>query len=520
MIPIEAIIDRPGLKPLRLTPSLESLRFSTAAVGGFGAASFDLPGDMGRWKREIPHLSLVRLVLDTETLWEGQVEDPTLRLANDPGAAVQCFGLQRRLDENSVRRVWSKRDLSFQQRSLTVVTPDPAFEVGTGTFLLSDLTKIGIQYVGNGQTSSTAKAQQYLIVADDGLTFTTLVLTREKAGNANLFQQIYSAATDGLYSNHINDATNGTFTDVSVALVSNARFIILAEAVTANFATAVTDYCRFYDMRILGTTLAEDVAGGFYGGTILRDLIALVPDLQIGIIDAGSDYTIRALERAVRSASRSVVEEVAGYYSREWTVWEDGRFDWKTVNKDEPQWLCETASLQGGSELTFSVDGLAETVYVIYANAASQRDSEASASSTSQRNPYNRQGKTKDVLVAPGFPMTTSTSSQLASRFVSDVGDYPAVQGRLVLPALAQVKRANGPSLPALQIRGGDNIVVTDLPKTELLGQGRDGETLFHIVSTDADLSTGLVTLTVEGQTSRMDVLLARLAAATRVLTG
>src|SRR5206468_1529990 len=108
---------------------------------------------------------------------------------------------------------------------------------------------------------------------------------------------------------------------------------------------------------------------------------------------------------------KSVVDEVVGYYTREWAVWEDGRFDWKTRNLDEPQVVIPVAQLTD-LELNATVDGVARTVYVQYTDAASGKDLEASASSTDQRNPYVRQARTKDVVVQPGFPMTANTSSQ------------------------------------------------------------------------------------------------------------
>jgi hypothetical protein len=305
----------------------------------------------------------------------------------------------------------------------------------------------------------------------------------------------------------------------------DANVLLLAGLIDAATIHVAGDWIQFYDIRVLGTSLTEDFwstpsDGGFYGGTILRDLIALVPGLTIGTIENGSDFVIGAIDRAVRSAVASVVDEVAGYYTREWAVWEDGRFDWKTVNRDEAQWMIRVADLQSGSELTSSVDGLAKTVYVLYADATDQRDKEASSTSVDQRNPYVKQGKTKDALASPGFPMIPSTSAQLASRIAGDIGTYPPVQGRLVLPAMRTVQRANGPALPAFQIRGGENVLVSDFPKSDLFTQGQDGETQFHVISTEADLDSGLVTLEIEGQTRRSDVLLARLAAATRVFTG
>src|SRR5690242_13630709 len=191
MIPVEVTLDRAGRTPYRLTPSVTNLRWTTAAIGGFGSCTFNLPGPPPFWRRELPALSILRVTLDTFVIWEGQVEDLTMSLL-DETTQVQCFGLQRLLSLSSVRRIWSQREIPFVQRSPQLVTPDPAFEVTTGTFDQSDQTKIGIQFVGNGQTCSTAKANQWLLIAPTGLTYTRVRCLYEKAGSANFSVRILS----------------------------------------------------------------------------------------------------------------------------------------------------------------------------------------------------------------------------------------------------------------------------------------------------------------------------------------
>src|SRR5207248_2020172 len=79
----------------------------------------------------------------------------------------------------------------------------------------------------------------------------------------------------------------------------------------------------YTNLRLLGSGTVEDTTGGLYGGTILRDLIALVPDLAVGIIENGEDFTIDQMDRTVRDSALSVVDEVNSYYpTREWGVWE------------------------------------------------------------------------------------------------------------------------------------------------------------------------------------------------------
>jgi hypothetical protein len=493
-------------------------------MGGFGSLAFGVPGDPARLKRELPHLSEVRLVLDTQTIWEGLIEDVGLELrGGDLGAQVTCFGEQRRLDRMSVRRIWSKRDLTLQPRP-DATGQDGAFDVVEGILDDADPTKAGLKYNGNGGTTAIGGAAHRVYIAPSGLTLTRIMGTRDKAGSANLFQQIWSSADTGSsYTNELSDNANVSGLAFDFDLVANANLVLLQAVANAAVALAATDLCRYYNLRVLGTSLTEDAAGGFYGGTILRDLIALVPGLTIGVVEDGSEFTIQQLERTVRTAARSVVDEVAGYYTREWAVWEDGRFDWKSVNADEPQWIVPLGDLQEGTELTTTIDGLAETVCVLYTDAASGLEADlsepASEHGNPQRNPFVKQGQDSHLLVSPGFPMTSTSADQLAGKLAAEQ-KHPLVHGRFVLPAMTMVRRAAGSPLPAFMIRGGENIVVPDLPKTDLFETGRDGETLFHIVATEASLETGEVTLEVEGYTRRTDVLLARLAAATRTLTG
>jgi hypothetical protein len=178
--------------------------------------------------------------------------------------------------------------------------------------------------------------------------------------------------------------------------------------------------------------------------------------------------------------------------------------------------LAEFAEL----DLTSSTKDLGKTTYVLYSDAAMGTEEEVSSAGSSQRNPYVKLGRTKDILVSAGFPMTANSSAQLASKIVSDQGGFPSLTGHVSLPASSYVHHAAHGPVPAILLRAGENMLVPDLPKTEPLAPGRDGETLLHIVSTDYDESRQLVTLEVEGFTNRADILLARLAAVTRIRTG
>lgn len=529
---ITVTLDRPGRGPLDLTPHTVP-RWTTAAVGGYGSSQATLPGPPSRWKSQIPYLSVIRIRFGPRILFEGRIEDigPTLA-QGQLNTKIQGFGWRRLLDDTSVRRIWSKRDLGFRPITFAkgstnygafVVAP-ARWNVQTGPIEPTDLSLSGVRVDGidGGGTASVGEGHMGEWIFPIGLTLERVLFDYVPSGNLSAIDQVVLTSADGNTWSIIAEnsvAPSSSPVSVNQGLAGRQTQVRFGLVVNTSFGVLSSYWLRYQNIRFLGTSIVEDTSGGFYGGTLLRDLIALVPGLTIGQIDVGSDFTIQAIERAIRSAAASVVEEIAGYYTREWAVWEDGRFDWKAPNLDEPNWIVELPDLSE-LDLTGSIDGIARTSYLLYSDAPTGLDAEASAASTDQRNPFVKQAGTKDALVSPGFPMTSTSASQLATKLASETGKWPPVNGRIVLPAHTLVRNPAGTRQPAYTIRGGENILIADLPKSDVLQPGRDGETLFHIVSSDTDLQRGHVTLELEGQTRRADILLARLAAATRTLTG
>jgi hypothetical protein len=281
-----------------LTPIVNTVRFDTAAVGGFGSLEASLPGDV---RRRLAYLGATRVYWGDALLWEGQLEDIAISLAGgDLSTTIRCFGLRRKLEEVTLRRVWSKRDWDWAE-----------YPQGEGAAI-----------IGSG----------------------TVLRTRNLAVRTGRFDDSdYSRSGGKVSGNGVALAAN------EAKLVASASWILLGAYNSSGGALTPTsaDYGRFTNIRLLGTSRchAEDAAGGFYGGTILRDLIALVPGLTVGQIDDGSDFTIQAIERACatpRSAScrRSpATTRASGRSGR------TGAFDWRTRNLDEPQWIVPLNSL-------------------------------------------------------------------------------------------------------------------------------------------------------------------------------
>lgn len=512
-----------------LTPQQQSLKFTTAAVGGFGSCSFNLLGDR---RRDVPKLAMVRIYLGTQLAWEGRIEDHSIQPADDPvTTSVTAYGLQRRLTDISVRRIWSKRDLP-----LTPVTPAvtaapsvllvyaPSLLVSTGQYLLTDPTKFGVQIAGGGVAIPFKGANGAIMVLPEGLTVSSLlcdlVLSGPNTGAAAMEAFVAAFDSSGAYLNAAIYSASQSVSWTPGGAGAKLFFGFFSAAGGGN-TPVNTDLAQFSNIRILGTALQEDAAGGFYGGTILNDLLAFIPGLTIGVIEAGSDYTIPSIERAIRDTSLSVVNEVAGYYNREWAVWENGAFSWTTPNLDEPQWIIPLEQMLPGTRLETSIDTLASQVYVLFGEALDGNTAEQAAAAADARNPLVKASVAKDSLVQAPAVMTDNTAAQLAALEAAQQV-YPPVTGTIVLNATSVIQNAVGAAKPAVLIRAGTNVYLPGMPKTDsiFVAPGRDGETLFHIVTTDVDMEAGTVTLELEGQAREIDVITARLAASTRVVTG
>ena len=521
-----------GGKGPDFTPIQESLKFATTTQGGFADGSFQVNGDR---RRDFPYLGLVRLTIGPQIIYEGQIEDQELQVTDGSIVTqITVLGLKRILDENTVRRIWSLRGISWQeipggegQSAGATATKTSNITISTGAFDLTDLTKYGVQASGNGQIIAD-KAGNYGQIVFLGTSVRRLLASVAFAGTNTGAGKVVGSVlytTDGTTWSEQTYTANGTvnldFAENVIAIRLGAR-----NASGGNLTPTAADTIAFTNIRLLGAdssgaTLSEDdgTNGGFYGGTILRDLLKLATGLTVGIIEDGSDFTIQALDRASRNTLTSVVQEVAGYYTREWGVWEDARFFWVTKDMTTPSWVirsteCKEIDLRG------TLDDTAQTVIVQYTDAATGLDTEQSATSTAQSNPYVKQQRTKAMLVQPGFVMTANTALQWAQTLASELCQFVPQTGTVTLYANQQVRRpGGGPGLAAM-IRAGDNILLPDLPKADIMASGRDGETLFHIVSTELDAEQGTMTLELESRSTRTDVLLARLGAVTKTITG
>jgi hypothetical protein len=508
---------RDGRPAHEFTPVADSVRFSSAAVGGFGACSFRVP-DLGA-RRWLPHLSPIRLYHGSRLLWEGRVEDLRVQLAAEAVACdVTCFGYRRLLEETSIRRVWSLRSLNWSLPATVSGLPGGQAwapnELGVtiGQFDQGDLSRVGIRVGGGpGGTDGVSLAGGVFSLPGASL---TLVRTLGKVGRpgGEAFQKALDSATGSSWTEIYSQQAPTAPTLVTLTNSAGATRLLLGGNQNAGSYGS-----SWEDVRVLCSAITESEEGGIYGHVLIDDLLTFVAGLSAGVVERSPEFAIPAIARVARDSVLSVLEEISAYYTREWAVWEDATFDWCQPSLDEPQWivpLSEIASL----DLDASVDGTTKTVYLLYEDAATGLPSESSATSSDRRNPYVRSGAQRDEILQAPVVMTATSGARLAERLAADRGAGPAMRGRMTLPAAALVAHAALGRQPAFTIRGGENVLVPDLPKDDYFRPGRDGQTLFHVTAAETDMAQQTTTLELEGYSRRSDVLLARVAAVTRTV--
>lgn len=513
---------------IEITPVADSVSFSTAALGGFSSCSFSCR--LQDYKR-IPHLAHVRLTWNDRVLWEGRVEDKNI-VINEQGVSclIDCYGFMKMLEEYSVRKIWSLRSIPWRPNfavtglsavgAVTPVVPNldgATMFVSVGQFDPTDLSRVGLDCDNvSGVGPGSGDAAWAVYVPPEGVSINRLMCTAATYGTtpwAFIQQSVDAVTWTELYE---DNAPTYPGVDLDLAVDTTTRYLILGSMYKGGGSRTT-----YENIRILGSELTEDLPGGFFGGNLVRDLMRLVPGLNVGTIDAGQDFVVSALARTARDSAMSVLQEISSFYDNEWGVWEDRKFSWKGVSLDEPHWVIALNKVTE-IDLRSSVEGLAKTVYMLFDDAASGEGGESSEDSSDERNPYTRYEDRSDMLLTAPSVMLSNSADRLAQKVVRDRGGAPVATGRMVLPAKAEVSHADGSRGLAMFLRGGDNVLIPDLPTDHYFrpSPGGDGQTMFHIRATETDMASGRTSIELDAFAHTSDVIMARVAAVTRILQG
>lgn len=520
-------------QPREYTPLPNTLHWSTNSLGGFGSAAVQIAGER---LRDFPYLAEVQITYGTTVLWEGRIEDRGLRMSGPEwNTTVEMFGYWRILETTGVSRAWSIRSFDWTEVdstypfavscAKTLIYKPVAFKLTVGAFDKNDATRIGLEIRGiDGTTTRAGEMNAAIYRLPPGITAVKLLFTATKAeitaGTVNIFVQ--DSVGGATWTSKYCAGTAGAQT---VTLSAGATHVVIGTMITVadviNENLAQLAYGQIENIRLLCTSLNEDVTNGFYGGTLLTDLVGQLSGVTAGVIEAGSDFSLDEANYTPRQSAADICRSIGSYYTREYGVWDDKKLNWTTPDLNAAGYIVPTAELSD-FDATWSTDKLARTVYIEYDEAGTGIKREASAVGTDQRNPFVKAGVAKDEVLSAGTPMSSTSATQLANKAIADHGAWVPVTGTAVLSLTRIVRHATLGPRPAFLIRSGDNITIPDLPKPDGIsyGAGRDGATLFHIVNTDIDPVRSTITLQLEGQLRRTEVLLARLAAKTKTVTG
>lgn len=534
-IPVSVVCDRGGLSPLDLTPRIDegTLNWSSVVPGGFASCGFQISGDFRRILKDIPYLSIIRVIGDSgRILFEGQVEDlsPTLS-DSEVGLKVGAFGLQNVLKETSVREAWSLRNLTWNEDPTIVGVTDGTYElvytpsqfsVQTGQFDPTNLSRVGVlvQGINNSGTTTAGYCNGAICLLPVGLYATYLYLDYV----CDSMELVGESSPDGSsWANVFVEAPGSG--NLSAVLTGNVSMLRMIGVATSGFAVTSDYSVAAQNMRVVTAGITEDSSlvggGGYYGATLINSLLSFVPELGAGVIEAGTDFLVDHLDASVRRTTYDILTEISSYYSREWAVWDKALLDWTTPNLQQNQWIIPISKMVG-LDLDASVVNSNRGVIVLYTDAASQVTAEASAASTDRRNPYVLNSRIKDLVHTDDLTMTANTAQQLASTILNDIGFGPVpASGTVVVEGDTIIQHAQGNARKAWEIRAGDNITIPELPMADIFTQDGRGEVLFHIISAEADEGAGTMTFTLDSYGSkRSDVLIARIAAVTSLLGG
>lgn len=512
-----------------VSKDVQGLSCSSVINGGHADAEVQLGHSRREYSVEV--LQPARISVGGTEIWRGIVTDVQRDIGRAVPISVGMQGFQRLLEWRLAVLPYLIRDLEWNveppvqhnAQFLSGTTSNfgyikPGFDgavadevqILTGGVDPADRSKRGVRFVPDGAVAGSvpggfgygvelelpaAGARRFKAKLDfNGTNFGTGI------GNLRLWigHSPTGATSSWTAFEYTSDQT------VSLSLPEGTKWIRigLSAGTSSSSWSAITDYASVESIRVLGTTLDEDVTAtanqeGFYATSVLRDLVGRVPDMHADI-DVPFDFVISQLGDFGYRTLRSLVDEVMGYVDGYWGVYGNRLLVRKAKG---PEWVIDARQYKPSISVT-AEDSWDEFI-VNYEDAVTGLRSQVAFASPTP-NPFTTSSYVRQALIEGGV-MTSNTASRLA-QIASEEMITPGA-GSVTLPALAYA-----PGRDAVLIKPGDRVSFLGLP----LGLPNS----FDVLETSFNLDDMSVTLSVGNFRPLLDVLLARLTAVTRAVTG
>ncbi|MDP9145668.1 MAG: hypothetical protein M3N43_13430 [Actinomycetota bacterium] len=505
-----------------VTRELRSLRFRSAAPGGFASASLSLDRPLSLQPDEIGYFGKL-YVYDTRngrTVWEGRVEDPARGNGSD-GQVWQlvALGPSGHARDRRVPLIYVDRDMAKWERA-DIATPGATATLGEDPGTSTKKALIlqwpqGLTVAVNSRAVmrywqfmyASQKLARYDYTWDAGITAANCSVEAVTRTDGSV------GSGEAARSQTFNVAGGGLLPKVITTDFPSGRNTVEARIFVSSGGGVLADdlhWASFMDLVVLGTRYskagAELTAGADYttntvlSSEVVADLLGRLLPLYDGTnaTVATTSYAIEQLAYPDGVDAWAVLDDLmrldAGYY---WAAWESNsagkyRFEWTAW----PTSVRYEADVTDGFDSPGSADGLYNAVNVRWKDTLGRvrtnRRTQTVASLTAA-------GITREGLVDLGDDIGTSANADRAGDQWLAERASPPNAGRLTIARPIRDLVTGRMAMP-WEIAPGQLVRVRGvLPRIDSLNAtARDGVTIFRIVSVEYDTSSAAATLELD----------------------
>jgi hypothetical protein len=514
-----------------ITRDLRSLRFRSAAPGGFASATFSLDRPIRFQPEDVDYFARV-YIYDTRSarvVWEGRLEDPGRGVSNDGQVwELAAIGPSGHVEDRAIPLIYVDRDVTSMER-VNNVTPGGRNSLGDSpgsSSAAGDDQDIILQFpqglaVQSATPSRIAVRYQHIAWAglrlarcdytwDAGVTDTNHSIQAVTRDDGNLLTgenaRSQTLSTAGAGSSPIVVTTDFPATRTTVELrqirTAGGASTIPSDNYWVSISGFYVQMQRYNNSGTILTNGATDYPNYWvYAHYVVKDLLGRLLTMYDGAnaTVVNTNYAIDQLAYFDGVTPGQVLDDLMliepAYY---WAAWESDvttgkyRFEWTVW----PTTVRYEATADDGFDSPGSAEGLYNSVRIRYKAPNGHIRS-------------RRRTSTVDVLTAAGITReafidlsdtvgSAANADQVGDQFLNE-HRYPPNAGTLTItqPTMDLVL---GWKIQPWEIRPGNLIRVRGVnPHIDPLNAtDRDGSTVFRVVSVEYDTATASATLELD----------------------